>query len=128
MSVLTPISWGELIDKFTILELKSERIQDPVKVANVARELEALLPLRNQAQTATPELAGLERELKVVNGILWVVEDAIRECERQKEFGSRFIELARSVYHQNDRRALVKRQINELLDSGLMEEKSYQSY
>jgi hypothetical protein len=128
MSVLTPISWGELIDKFTILELKSERIQDPVKVANVARELEVLLPLRNQAQTAKPELAGLERELKAVNGILWVVEDAIRECERRKEFGSRFIELARSVYHQNDQRARVKRRINELLDSGLMEEKSYQSY
>ena len=128
MSVMTPVSWGELIDKFTILEIKSERIQEPAKVANVKRELAALLPLRNQALVVQPELAGCEAELKAVNETLWAVEDEIREWERRKEFGPRFIELARAVYHENDRRALVKRQINQLLDSGLVEEKSYQSY
>lgn len=128
MSVMTPISWGELIDKFTILVIKSERIQDPAKAANVQRELEALFPLRHQALRSNSEIAHCEAELKAVNEALWVVEDEIRDWERRKEFGPRFIELARAVYHENDRRALVKRRINQLLDSGLVEEKSYQAY
>ena len=128
MSAMTTVSWGELIDKFTILEIKSERIQDPSKVANVQRELAALLPLRNQALQTHPELARCEADLKAVNETLWEVEDEIRAWERRKDFGPRFIELARAVYHENDRRALVKRQINQLLDSGLVEEKSYQPY
>ena len=128
MSVMTPVSWGELIDKVTILAIKSERIQDPHKVANVARERAALLPMRNQALQSHPTLAGFESALKAINETLWVVEDEIREWERRKEFGPRFIELARAVYHENDRRSLVKRQINELLGSGLVEEKSYRPY
>jgi hypothetical protein len=125
---MTPVSWGELIDKFTILVIKTERIQDPAKVANVQRELEALLPLRHQALQSHPDIAHCEAELKAVNETLWAVEDEIRDWERRKEFGPRFIELARAVYHENDRRALVKRRINQLLDSGLVEEKSYQAY
>jgi hypothetical protein len=128
MSVMTPVSWGELIDKVTILEIKSERIQEPVKLGHVKLELAALLPLRNQALEAGPGLARLEADLKAVNAALWTVEDDIRDCERRKDFGPRFIELARSVYRENDRRALLKHQINDLLDSGLVEEKSYRSY
>jgi len=128
MSVLTPVSWGELIDKFTILLIKSERMADAAKVANVRRELVALQPLRDQSLKAHPELAECESELKAINELIWDVEDEIRDCERQQDFGPRFIELARAVYHENDRRALVKRRINGLLESGLIEEKSYQSY
>lgn len=128
MSVMTPVSWGELVDKFTILLIKSERILDASKQANVRRELAVLQPLHDQVSLAHPELAGLESELKAINEVLWEVEDEIRDCERRQAFGPRFIELARSVYHENDRRAMVKRQINELLDSGLIEEKSYSSY
>ncbi|GLH73177.1 hypothetical protein GETHLI_16790 [Geothrix limicola] len=128
MSVLAPVSWGELIDKVTILLIKAERIQDAAKVANVRRELEALRPLREQAHAAHPDLAACEAELKAVNEALWEVEDEIRLCERQRAFDARFIELARAVYRQNDLRAQVKRRINELLGSDLIEEKSYQSY
>lgn len=128
MSVLAPISWGELIDKFTILELKSERIQNRAQLVNVNRELAALLPLRNQALLAQPGLARHEAELKAVNATLWDVEDEIRDWERRKEFGSSFIELARTVYRQNDHRAIIKRQINQLLGSELEEVKSYQPY
>ena len=128
MSVMTPVSWGELIDKFTILEIKTERIADPAKVVNVRRELDALLSLRNQAHQAHSEIGRCESELKAINGTLWEIEDDIRECERRQDFGPRFIELARSVYRSNDRRALVKREINQFLDSGLVEEKSYRPY
>jgi hypothetical protein len=128
MSVLIPVSWGELIDKFTILEIKVERIQDPIKVANVKRELTALLPLRDKALQELSELLRYQADLKAVNETLWEVEDELRAWERRKEFGPRFIELARAVYHENDRRASLKHQINQLLESGLVEEKSYQSY
>ena len=128
MSVLTPVSWGELIDKLTILEIKIERMSDPAKIKNVSRELEALLPLRNQALQAQAGLSLLQAQLKAVNESLWTIEDEIRECERNKDFGPRFVELARAVYHENDGRAQVKRQINELLGSDLVEEKSYQAY
>ncbi len=128
MSVMTPVSWGELIDKITILLIKSERILDAPKQANVRRELEALQPLRDRALLAHPGIARFESELKAINEALWLIEDEIRDCERRQAFGPRFIELARAVYQENDRRALVKRQINLLLDSGLIEEKSYSSY
>lgn len=128
MSVMTPVSWGELIDKFTILEIKAERIQDPAKAANVRSEWDAILPLRNQARDAQPGLLRWESELKAVNETLWDVEDEIRDCERRKDFGPRFIELARAVYHENDRRAALKREINLLLGSALLEEKSYRPY
>lgn len=128
MSVLTPVSWGELIDKFTILAIKSERIEDPAKLANIQRELAALLPLRAQALANNSAVTECEADLKAVNSILWAVEDDLRDCERRQEFGPGFIELARSVYRENDRRAHLKGQINQLLKSELVEEKSYQPY
>ena len=128
MSVMVPVSWGELIDKFTILEIKSERLRDPVKLAHVRTECAGLLALRDQAIETRPEVAPCETELKAINETLWDVEDAIRDCERMKDFGPRFIELARAVYQQNDHRSEIKRRINQLLDSGLVEEKSYQPY
>jgi len=128
MAVLTPVSWGELIDKYTILEIKTERIDEAAKVANVRKEMAALAPFRDQARADQAGLAKLEGDLKKVNEGLWEIEDEIRDWERRKDFGARFVELARAVYHENDRRAHLKRQINELLGSELVEEKSYKPY
>jgi uncharacterized protein YukE len=128
MSIQVEVSWGELLDKVTILQIKSERIQDPSKLANVRKELAALQSHRDQALGMASNVAALETELKDINEKLWDVEDEIRDCERQKDFGPRFIELARAVYVTNDKRCAVKRQINEALDSELVEEKSYQAY
>jgi hypothetical protein len=127
-TVLLETAPGELIDKITILEIKSERIQDMAKLHNVRVELATLQSARARAMTVSAELARLTAELKAVNLALWDIEDEIRLCERDKDFGPRFIELARSVYRQNDRRAAVKRQINLLLGSHLIEEKAYAPY
>jgi hypothetical protein len=126
--ILVEIAPGELIDKITILEIKTERIRDPEKVKNVRIELDTLSAARDGAIPASPPLASLTVELKRLNETLWEIEDRIRECERRQDFGDEFIGLARSVYHSNDRRAAVKRQINELLGSKLVEEKSYAAY
>ena len=122
---IVPVSWGELIDKITILEIKAERIADPAKRANVARELAALNAVRDQGRARAEGLAALTRELRQVNEALWTIEDDIRECEAKGDFGARFVALARSVYKYNDRRAALKRRINDLLGSELIEEKSY---
>jgi hypothetical protein len=122
------IAPGELIDKITILQIKSERIGDPGKLQNVRVELEVLAAARDAAMPASLELAELAVQLKQVNEELWDIEDAIRDCEREQDFGPRFIELARSVYRSNDQRAALKRQINERLGSKLVEEKSYAAY
>ncbi|MDA0240606.1 MAG: DUF6165 family protein [Proteobacteria bacterium] len=127
-SVSIEISPGELIDKITILMIKSERVEDPAKLENVRTELALLDDARGQQITASPALEALEGELKSINEALWEIEDDIRDCERAKEFGDRFIELARAVYKTNDERSRIKRSINELLGSSIMEEKSYQSY
>ncbi|HJN12492.1 MAG: DUF6165 family protein [Pirellulaceae bacterium] len=119
---------GELIDKITILEIKAERIQDAEKVRNVQVELQTLANARDQAISATAELEELTVQLKSANQQLWDIEDDIRDCEREKDFGDKFIQLARSVYRSNDRRAALKREINELLGSHLIEEKSYSDY
>lgn len=119
---------GELIDKITILEIKAERIRDEAKLRNVHVELATLAAARDQAIPATPELQRLTDELKSANVQLWDIEDDIRDCERAKDFGDKFIQLARSVYRSNDRRAALKREINELLGSRLIEEKSYSDY
>jgi hypothetical protein len=126
--ILVEIAPGELIDKITILEIKSERIADAGKLKNVRVELDVLAAARDGAMAASAELAELTAQLKQVNQALWEIEDAIRDCERGQDFGPKFIELARSVYHSNDRRAALKRQINELLGSKLIEEKSYAAY
>ena len=130
ISLLIPASVGELIDKITILEIKQQRIHDPAKQHNIARELVALMDVVQQQQLGYPggDLAELGRELSAVNQQLWTIEDDIRECERQGDFGPRFVELARAVYRRNDERAAIKRRINEQCGSELVEEKSYAAY
>ena len=128
MVLLAPTSWGELIDKITILEIKSERIADREKLANVRAELDALAAIRGGAGALPDGLAALTDELRVINTALWEIEDHIRDCERRQDFGAHFTGLARAVYKTNDQRAAVKRRINELLGSDLVEEKSYQPY
>ncbi len=125
---LIPQSWGEIIDKITILQIKTEKLTDPTKLANVRRELNELVAVREQHFPQHAGLAGLAGKLKKVNESLWWIEDDIRDCERAKDFGPKFIELARAVYVTNDLRGNVKREINELLGSALVEEKSYVAY
>ena len=127
-TIRVPVAPGELLDKIAILEIKAARIADPTKNANVRVELAALARVRDEAVEASGELARLSRALREVNEALWDIEDAIRDCEAAAEFGPRFVELARSVYRTNDRRAALKREINLLLGSELIEEKSYAPY
>jgi hypothetical protein len=123
--ILVPTAPGELIDKLTILRLKEERMTDPAKVANVRTEMAALTKTANSQIPPSVELTALWEDLYVINGDLWVIEDDIRDCENAKNFGEDFIRLARAVYITNDRRADVKKKINLLLGSTLIEEKSY---
>jgi hypothetical protein len=123
-----PVSAGELIDKITILEIKSSNITDPAKKANVEKELQLLTAVVNENIPDISGIKGLWTELHAINNSLWVIEDDIRDKERSKEFDAEFIELARRVYITNDRRADVKRQINLAVGSILIEEKSYQAY
>jgi len=124
-SVRIDVAPGELIDKITILEIKAERIVEPEKLANVRAELSALLAAGRSALPDCEELAALHAELREINGTLWHIEEQLRACDRAADFGPAFVELARSVYRTNDRRSLLKRRINELLGSELIEEKSY---
>ena len=126
--VLVEIATGELIDKITILEIKAERINDAKKRANVLVELATLNQARAAAIASDDEIAQLTAELKTINEALWEIEDDIRDCDRDGEFGPRFVELARAVYRTNDRRAGLKKAINLHLGSRLVEEKSYQAY
>ena len=128
MSVMIEVSVGELIDKITILEIKVERINDPGKLRNVRCELELLRGVREITIQSSNTLNTLSRELRNVNEQLWDIEDRIREQERDKNFDAQFIELARSVYRTNDQRSELKKQINSLLGSKIVEEKSYQPY
>ena len=119
---------GELIDKITILEIKLARIEDPQKLKNIRYELETLATTRDRALPASDTLTRLTRELKSVNETLWDIEDDIRRCEAEKDFGVRFIELARAVYKTNDHRAALKKQINLLTGASIVEEKSYVAF
>ncbi len=123
--ILVPVSPGELIDKLTILRIKSENIHDPAKLANVHREMEQLTRVADAALPSSDELSQLWQDLYDVNCDLWQVEDDIRTFEQRRDFGAGFIGLARSVYITNDRRAELKKRINMLLGSRLVEEKSY---
>ncbi len=125
MPILVPISVGELFDKISILELKERAISDPVRRANVIRERTALEAVRRREVASTPELETLHAQLVAVNRALWEVEDRLRAHERDGAFGADFVELARRVYRDNDRRARIKRQINKLTGSDIIEEKSY---
>jgi hypothetical protein len=122
------ISPSELFDKITILQIKHERITEPDRRRNVQMELDTLIAARDRSAPAAPGLSELVAGLRGLNEMLWDLEEAIRACERDQEFGERFVALARSIYRSNDRRAAQKRRIDELLDSRLKEEKSYPEY
>ena len=123
-----PTAPGELIDKLTILRLKSEKITDPAKLANVRHEQAALQATADAALSASAELPALWEQLYQINAALWAIEDDIRACESRTDFGPDFIRLARAVYVTNDSRAAVKKQINLLLGSAIIEEKSYHEH
>lgn len=127
-NVYVPVSPGELLDKITILEIKADRITDTEKLQNVETELQLLTEVWNQSLADNNTVKQLKRELKTTNICLWDIEDQIRNKEARKEFDQEFIELARSVYLQNDKRAEVKKQINVILGSKILEEKSYAEY
>ncbi len=127
-AILIEVGPGELVDKITILAIKSERMSDEGKLKNVRHELAVLDAARRAHIPASAELTRLEAALKEVNEALWVIEDDIRQCEADKDFGPKFVELARSVYKQNDKRAALKKDINLLTGSSIIEEKSYTEF
>ena len=127
-ALLIPGSPGELVDKITILEIKAAKISEKMKQSNILYELGVLMKSYEENITVSDKLTDLKRELKKVNESLWDIEDDIRSFERRSDFGSDFIKLARSVYFENDRRASLKKDINILLGSKIIEEKSYADY
>jgi hypothetical protein len=127
-TIAVPVSFGELIDKMTILEIKTERIGDAAKVANVRTELDMLNETWAAHGASGTDIRAERARLRAVNEALWDIEDRIRVKEKAKAFDADFVELARSVYVRNDERAAVKREINLKLGSTLVEEKSYQDY
>ena len=126
--ILVPVSFGELLDKIAILQIKSERMSDAVKLVNVRNELAALEQTWAAHPAAAVEIDALRAALKAVNERLWVIEDDIRIKEKAQAFDEEFIRLARSVYFENDERARIKKDINLALGSSYVEEKSYQDY
>lgn len=123
------ISNGELLDKLTILEIKLAKIKDKEKIYNIQKEFDTLSPLAHKLfESNDSQLQNHYLELSKINGELWDIEDRIRDCEREKRFDKEFIELARSVYMTNDRRAEIKKIINIITNSDLVEEKSYKDY
>ena len=123
-----PISPGELVDKITILEIKKEFIKDDSKLKNINHEYDLLMQIYSEQISKTKGVTELKNKLKEINLELWKIEDDIRDCEREKSFTDIFIELARSVYFTNDKRSKVKLEINLLMNSNLVEEKSYKDY
>lgn len=128
MTVHIPVSVGELIDKLTILHIKSERIADRGKLDNVVKERELLAEIVDRELPHTEELGAATAELRAVNESLWTVEDELRALEANGEFSSHFVEQARQVYHLNDERARIKSRINAYCGSEIVEEKSYSAY
>ena len=123
------VSNGELLDKLTILELKLSNISDVQKLTNIQKEYDELNPLAGQLfDSYGEELKNLYKQLAEINSELWTIEDDIRECERNKDFGSDFVSLARAVYFTNDKRSEIKKSINLVTGSGFVEEKSYEDY
>ena len=123
------ISNGELLDKLSILEIKKKNITDSIKLVNIKNEFDELEPLANILfNDFSPKINYLYSKLSQINNELWVIEDEVREYEKNKNFNSKFIELARSVYFTNDKRSVIKKEINILTKSGLIEEKSYEDY
>ena len=126
--ILVPVSFGELLDKIAILQIKSERMGDPAKLANVRNELDALERTWLAHPAAVKDIAELRARLKAVNERLWDIEDAIRLKEKAQAFDAEFVKLARSVYFENDERARIKKEINLALGSSDVEDKSYADY
>jgi hypothetical protein len=126
--ILVPVSFGELLDKIAILQIKSERMTDAAKLANVRNELSALEKTWMAHPAAGSDVVELRAQLKAVNERLWVIEDDIRVKEKARQFDAAFIQLARSVYFENDERARIKKDINLALGSAYVEEKSYEDY
>jgi hypothetical protein len=124
---LVPVSWGELIDKITILEIKRARLGGEAVLANVGRELEALSAIAAPVLADDETARHLMARLKVLNGVLWDIENAIRAKEAANSFDAEFVELARAIYKRNDERAALKRKLNLQLGSELIEEKNYTS-
>lgn len=127
-NIHVPVSPGEVLDKITILEIKSERIVEPDKLANISHELGLLKAAWAQLVVEDETTQRVHAKLKAINETLWAIEDDIRAKERAGEFDQRFIELARSVYVTNDQRAVAKAELNTYLDAEIVEEKSYQEY
>lgn len=128
MILNVPVSVGEVVDKVTILEIKSNRISDEAKLRNIRAELDQLRPMVSGGVFDSAEVTALFDGLRAVNGELWDIEDNIRAEEAAGRFGDRFVELARAVYFTNDRRAELKKKINLATGSDLVEEKSYEDY
>ncbi|HZP65067.1 MAG TPA: DUF6165 family protein [Rudaea sp.] len=126
--ISVPVSFGELVDKLTILEIKAERMRDAAKLANVRAELELLSATWAADPAARTDIGAERARLKTINETLWDIEDRIRLKEKAQAFDAEFVELARAVYFRNDERAAVKREINLKLGSALVEEKSYEEY
>jgi hypothetical protein len=125
---LLPVAWGEVFDKLSILDIKAGKLADPAKLANVERERAAILQVVGPLARFPAGLAEQLRQLRTINEQLWEVEDGKRDCERRQCFDASFVALARQVYFGNDERAAIKRRINLLLGSAIVEEKSYQAY
>lgn len=123
-----PVAWGEVFDKLTILQIKEIKLQDPAKRANVAHEKAEIERVVGDMDRFPEGLKALVDALRAINTGLWEVEDGKRDCERRQAFDAHFVQLARRVYFDNDQRAAIKRQINTLLGSAIVEEKSYQAY
>ena len=128
MAATIRISYGELIDKITILEIRASRTADPARRADAVAYLEELVAERQRHLAAVPGLRALSAELSEVNRTLWDAEDRLRDQERRQEFGEAFVELARNVYRQNDRRSAIKRRIDRLAGSAIVEDKIHPSY
>lgn len=128
MSISIDVSYGELIDKITILEIKVERVTNSAKLLNIRKELALLKGISEAHIQNDSTVQELTNKLRFINVHLWEVEDKLRKKEQCKIFDDEFIELARSVYFTNDQRAKIKRELNEFLNSSVIEEKDYQSY
>lgn len=126
--ITCPTSAGELLDKLSILEIKSEKITQQDKLINIKNELQILIQIKNNSINYDETVSNLFNKLKEINIKLWTIEDDIRDCERSKDFSNTFIQLARAVYKTNDVRAAIKKEINLYLGSNIVEEKSYQEY
>ena len=126
--ILSEISAGELLDKISILEIKLDKIKDKESLVEINKEYESLNKTKNSNLNLTEDLKNLINKLKEINMKLWTIEDEKRTCEKNKDFGKNFIELARQVYFNNDKRAKIKSEINKILGSNIKEVKQYVSY